>query len=77
MNPKLLAVIRREYLQQVRTKGFWIATGRGAPAASARRKYSDTPHGVSLEMPMWRTLPWRTSSYRASSVSAIGVAARS
>jgi ABC-2 type transport system permease protein len=26
MNPKLLAVIRREYLQQVRTKGFWIAT---------------------------------------------------
>lgn len=26
MNPKFLAVIRREYLQQVRTKGFWIAT---------------------------------------------------
>jgi ABC-2 type transport system permease protein len=26
MNRKLLAVIRREYLQQVRTKGFWIAT---------------------------------------------------
>ncbi len=26
MNKKLLAVIRREYLQQVRTKGFWIAT---------------------------------------------------
>ncbi|HEX7580767.1 MAG TPA: ABC transporter permease [Thermoanaerobaculia bacterium] len=26
MNPKLLAVIRREYLQQIRTKGFWIAT---------------------------------------------------
>jgi ABC-2 type transport system permease protein len=26
MNPKLLAVVRREYLQQVRTKGFWIAT---------------------------------------------------
>ncbi len=26
MNPKLLAVIRREYLQQVRTKAFWIST---------------------------------------------------
>ncbi len=26
LNPKLKAVIRREYLQQVRTKGFWIAT---------------------------------------------------
>ena len=26
MNSKLLAVIKREYLQQVRTKAFWIAT---------------------------------------------------
>ena len=26
MSSKLVAVIRREYLQQVRTKAFWIAT---------------------------------------------------
>ena len=26
MNAKLLAIIKREYLQQVRTKAFWIAT---------------------------------------------------
>ena len=26
MNPKLLAVIKREYLQQVRNKAFWIST---------------------------------------------------
>ncbi|HEX2798815.1 MAG TPA: hypothetical protein VHQ44_04000, partial [Thermoanaerobaculia bacterium] len=26
MNPKLFAIIKREYLQQVRTKAFWIAT---------------------------------------------------
>ena len=26
MDPKLFAVIRREYLQQIRTKAFWIAT---------------------------------------------------
>ena len=26
VNPKLLAVIRREYLQQVRSKAFWIST---------------------------------------------------
>ena len=26
INPKLVAVIKREYLQQVRTKAFWIAT---------------------------------------------------
>jgi ABC-2 type transport system permease protein len=26
MNPKLLAVIKREYLQQIRSKAFWIAT---------------------------------------------------
>jgi len=26
MNPKLLAIIKREYLQQIRTKAFWIST---------------------------------------------------
>jgi ABC-2 type transport system permease protein len=26
MNPKLLAIIKREYFQQVRTKAFWIST---------------------------------------------------
>lgn len=26
MNPKLLAIIKREYLQQVRSKAFWIST---------------------------------------------------
>ncbi|MCG3194709.1 MAG: hypothetical protein DIJKHBIC_03973 [Thermoanaerobaculia bacterium] len=26
MNPKLIAIIKREYLQQIRTKAFWIST---------------------------------------------------
>src|SRR5258706_218209 len=26
MSPKLVAVIKREYLQQIRTKAFWIST---------------------------------------------------
>ena len=45
------------------------------PSSAARRKRA-TPHGVSLDRPMWRTLPAFTSSASASSVSSIGISSR-